>query len=85
MSKEWRPQDDWINPFSKEERPLLPDDKLERIYEAGASAMLKALIKWLFEPCTEHIAYIDEDGHKEYMSHHINCSLCIEQLNTSRR
>ena len=46
MNKEWRP-DDWMNEFKK-------DSDYYQCREAGASAGIEALIKWLFEPCTEH-------------------------------
>jgi hypothetical protein len=87
MNKEWRP-DQWVNPFSKAERPLLPDDKQERIFEAGASAMLESVVKWLFEPCTEHpIPYADGLADREWLvvdskSYRLrkDCPQCTESL-----
>ena len=53
-SKEFRPAD-WD--FIRSQAPEYDHyDKLE-LFEAGASAMLSALIKWLNEPCTRHKHY----------------------------
>jgi hypothetical protein len=52
MNKEWRPE----NPLKG---VMVIDHSFEHGkylgFEHGASAMLVALIKWLFEPCTEHV------------------------------
>jgi len=45
---EWRP-DDWVNPYNKEDRPLLLHDHDGRTFEAGASAMLAVRDKWWVE------------------------------------
>ncbi len=46
----WRP-DDWVNPFPKSLANPEYDRDARYIFEAGASAMLAALLEWLKEPC----------------------------------
>jgi len=41
--------DDWINLYGN----YYLKEQI-KAYEEGASAMLSAVIKWLFEPCKEH-------------------------------
>jgi hypothetical protein len=62
MSAEWinqRPRD-WVNPHEEfyernpEVKPVVGDWDTIGIFESGASAMLAALLKWLFGPCTDH-------------------------------
>lgn len=44
----WRP-DNWKNPHTEEYAKNMgyPDSPYEEVYEAGADAMLEAVIKWL--------------------------------------
>ena len=46
----WRP-DDWKLPH----RICYQDADYSFVYEKGADAMLAALLKWLDEPCTNHV------------------------------
>lgn len=48
----WRP-DDWVTPFKPRPKGIF-NKSLAQAYEQGADAMLKSLVKWLDEPCTEH-------------------------------
>lgn len=82
-NKEWRPQ----NPFVDVIPP--PDVTLGRSatylkgkhdgFDCGASAMLKALIKWLFEPCIEH-PQDDDINDLWYFTRRRDCPKCMEQL-----
>lgn len=69
---DWRP-DDWLNENGepKISHPL---------YEAGASAMLNALLKWLDEPCRneKHLNNPVCPGHLDFA--HKNCPQCMKQL-----
>lgn len=42
ITPDWRPED-YINPYARADRPLLLDDKEERIFEQGFKACLEAL------------------------------------------
>jgi hypothetical protein len=60
------------------------------IYEAGASAMLAALLKWLDEPCNKHpynpndygitSAPITTWSNGDYYSHRKDCPQCMAEL-----
>ena len=62
---EWRP-DDWVNPYNKEDRPLLLHDHDGRTFEAGASAMLAVRDKWWVERMEK---FICEDDNGDYYIH----------------
>lgn len=62
MAKKWRPED-WGNLFDEPERSAC---------EAGASAMLSALIKWMEEPCKRHHNYV--------VASRSVCSQCMAEL-----
>lgn len=50
----------------------------------GATAMLKALIKYLWEPCTEHPYSIIGSGNRIGVYHHrSDCPSCMRQLKES--
>jgi hypothetical protein len=72
MNKEWRPQ----NPLKG---VMVIDHSFEHGkylgYETGATAILEALIKWLFEPCTEHRP---QDPWK--LAHRYLCPQCMKSL-----
>jgi hypothetical protein len=105
MNKEWRPQDwegDGLNMACGETLAQdchHRDDEdhndcctfCEKVFETGASAMFKALIKWLFEPCTEHpisngkeidFTIMFEPVYLKglFYRHHKDCPQCMEQL-----
>jgi hypothetical protein len=67
--------DDWHNPWVVD-----PD-----AFESGASAMLAALLKWLFEPCKEHPTGIVHSGNPKdcpyiYGNKHKDCPQCMAEL-----
>jgi hypothetical protein len=92
----WRP-DDWppeidISGFTG--LPETIEEMLQRyshFFEAGASAMLEALIKWLFEPCAEHRQYSNAPDltKMEYTvgintvryKHRYLCPQCMAEIN----
>jgi hypothetical protein len=85
MNKEWRPS----NPLKG---VMVIDHSFEHGkylgYEEGASAMLEALIKWLFEPCTEHPTdrreHTISKPHKKfpewYFTNRRYCPDCMKQI-----
>ena len=76
MKAEWRP-DDWENSYDKqrEEDGMFSQAEL---YEAGASAMLAAVLKWLDEPCDKHLEYPNSDS--KYPTLRIDCPQCMNEL-----
>lgn len=82
---EWRPADWGI---------ILHGYKLSQdfpnIFEAGASAMLSALLEWLWEPCTEHprepermgtdLTYWNHGLSGVYYKHRKDCPRCMAEL-----
>ena len=74
-NKEWRPVD-WINPYARQVRGknfIMSDQKA---YEVGASAMLKAVIEWLYEFCTDHAADGYSGGNNRLR---LECPKCMEE------
>ncbi len=54
---------------------------------AGGEAYLKALIEFLFEPCTEHptgyYSYPDRKSGYKYPDHRYQCEKCMQELKES--
>ena len=84
MKTEWRP-DDWNTktPFSF--------DVSRVTFEAGASAMLSALLKYLFEPCDKHpekelveLPFKDE-WMEFYPEHRKDCPQCLSELKEANK
>jgi hypothetical protein len=91
MNKEWRPAD-WVNPHDNWNPDHVDNVYVEQAmfgaFETGASAMLAALIKWLFEPCTEHplpspictVNSVPVIYPVKYSVYHYLCPKCMESL-----
>ena len=79
MKTEWRP-DDWENSYDKQREEDGMFSRAE-LYEAGASAMLSAVLKWLYEPCDkhEHSAFNGE-RYVLYHPHRKDCPQCLNEL-----
>ncbi len=78
--KEWRPSD-WMNPYHCMDRHIKTK---HGIFEAGATAGIKAVIKWLFELCKDHHHFIsDEHGSEGEEVLHKDCPSCMRQLKES--
>jgi hypothetical protein len=84
--KEWRPKN-WLNPVQMRDF----DDVgvcqgHKELYEAGASAMLKALIKYLWGKCDnpDHIpaGFLQRDNavHSNAIPYRKDCPQCMEQF-----
>jgi hypothetical protein len=94
MNKEWRPAD-WVNPHDNWNPDHVDNVYVEQAmfgaFETGASAMLAALIKWLFEPCAEHRQYSNAPDltKMEYTvgintvryKHRYLCPQCMAEIN----
>ena len=97
---EWRPAD-WgtivksIKCYFDEKRSVTVNVD---VLESGASAMLAALLKWLDEPCTNHVEDCigygrdwEEDDRlgshdgwdTAYYLHHKDCPQCLNELKES--
>ena len=79
MKPEWRP-DDWVNPHGKGD---WIGDLPHEAYEAGASAMLSALLKWLDEPCNclDHAQIVEfAIDVKGMYPHRKDCPQCWKEL-----
>ncbi len=84
--KEWRPE---------LKIPAHIPEGMHWVFEAGATAMFKAVIKYFWEPCTEHPVdmvcneantfpiEITYKGEKFYAAHHKDCPSCMRQLKES--
>jgi hypothetical protein len=92
MNKDWRP-DDWrymwsMNMLDSQGNEYRKQTAQSITYEDGASAMLAALIKWLFEPCTEHplpspictVNSVPVIYPIKYSVYHYLCPKCMESL-----
>jgi hypothetical protein len=73
------------------ENPYLPfgdaRESMFRAYEAGASAMLAAVLIYLDEPCGEHGGYQVKDGIKTIHSipHRKDCPQCLNELKEANK
>jgi len=83
--EEWRPNN-WLNPVQMKDFDDVGvcQGHIE-LYEVGASAMLAALIKWLFGECTKHpIPKQQGDNNSSPTYHqHYRCWKCMEELKES--
>lgn len=73
---EWRP-DDWPDTKAADAIRMSRGNGshgLSDYYEAAASAMLSALLKWLDEPCKQHY------GITHVRHNHIDCPSCMAEL-----
>ncbi len=93
--KEWRPSD-WeeiLRAILDKFNITYMNSDEGKLVEAGASAMLKALIKYLWGKCDEHSLEPDNDikvadlwytdDKHEYHLHRFNCPSCMRQLQES--
>jgi hypothetical protein len=94
MKTEWRPSD-WEDTKDNQHKQfgMMRTAFDSMSYEAGASAMLSALLKWLWEPCSGHITRPEHIGEnlrywhhaKEaiYFKHRHDCPQCMAELKES--
>ena len=82
------------NPCSRTQRSSFPGTGMianpaYSAWETGSEATIKAIVKWLFEPCTEH-PFHDKNGQfcgtgdpcfdRLFYKHHYLCPECMRQL-----
>ena len=86
-NKEWRPSD-WEQIKLHEIMKCINgadggEVDPEYPFEAGASAMFKAVSKYLWESCSEHPIHCPDSRRHAYAAHRFNCPSCMRQLQES--
>ena len=82
MKTEWRP-DDWELPYKYDLHQEIKLRKMgvNEVFNAGASAMLSAVLVYLDDPCTEHPYSVFGSGNLSRMySHRKDCHQCMTEL-----